>query len=115
MSTSRETAITPSSRRQSTSLPSGQGRHPPSIAPAGSRPHVRRRSGRRDVLVAPEEVVRVVLRLHGHEPIEVHAVGGADPVGLVLPEVVHVDAIFYPGAAARHAASERQPAAPPKD
>jgi hypothetical protein len=37
----------------------------------------------RDVLVAAEEVVRVVLRLGGHEPVEVPAVGGANAVALL--------------------------------
>ena len=50
----------------------------------------------RDVLVAPEEVVRVVLRLDGHEPVEVRAVGGANSVGLVVTEVVHVHRVRHP-------------------
>src|SRR6266508_3557537 len=49
--------------------------------------------GRADVLVCPEQVVRIVLRLHMPKAVVVSAIRGTDPVrSLLFREEVHVDA-----------------------
>src|SRR5688572_33494715 len=50
--------------------------------------------GRRDVLIHPEQVRRVVLLLERSQPLIVGAISGPDPTLALVTEIVHIGALL---------------------